>query len=89
MLNIQNIEWNMLYRFFWYPSILRPLGYILAFKIPYFENGVQNLTKGTLKLLSKWYESIFESTNFPVCKLVFLATSATFLALMALKFKNN
>ena len=63
--------------------------YILAFKITYFENGVPIFTKGTLKHLTKWYESIFESTNFPVCNLVFLATSAAFLALMALKLKNN
>ena len=79
----------MFYRFFWYPSILAPLEYVLAFKIPYFENGVPNLTKGTLKHLTKWYESIFESANFPVCNLVFLATSAAFLALMALKLKNS
>ena len=79
----------MFYQFFWYPSILRPLGYVLALKIPYFENRVPNLTKGTSKHLNKWYESIFESTNFPVCNLVFLATSVAFLALMALKLKNN
>ena len=30
----------------------------------------------------------FESSNFPVYNLVFLATSAAFLALMALKLKN-
>ena len=78
----------MFYEKFWYPSILQPLWYVLAFKIPCFENGVPNLTKGTLKHLTKWYESIFESTNFPVCKLVFLANTAAFLALMALKFKT-
>ena len=79
----------MLDRFFWYPSILRPLRYILAFKIPYFESGIQIWAKGTLKHLTKWYKSIFESTYFPVCNLVFLANSAAFLALMALKLKNN
>ena len=31
---------------------------------------------------------IFESTYFPICNLVFLANSAAFLALMALKLKN-
>ena len=68
--------------------ILRPLRYVLAFEIPYFESGIQIWTKGTLKHLTRWFESISESTNFPVYNLVFIATSATFLALMALKLKN-
>ena len=68
--------------------ILRPLRYVLAFEIPYFELGIQIWTKGTLKHLTRWFESISESTNFPVYNLVFLATTAAFLALMALKHKN-
>ena len=62
--------------------------YVLAFEIPYFESGIQIWTKGTLKHLTRWFESISESTNFPVYNLVFIATSAAFLALMALKLKN-
>ena len=45
-------------------------------------------TKGTLQHLTRWFESISESTNFPVYNLVFIATSAAFFALMALKLKN-
>ena len=63
--------------------------YVLAFKNSYFELRVQIWTKGTLKRLTRHYESIFETTNFPVYNLVILATSAAFLALMALKLKNN
>ena len=65
--------------------ILRPLRYVLAFEIPYFESGIQIWTKGTFKHLTKWFESISESTNIPVYNLVFLATTAAFLAL---KLKN-
>ena len=79
----------MFYKFFWYPWILRPLRYILAFKIPLFEYGVQIWTKGTLKHLTRWYESIFEPISFPVCNLVFLATRAAFLTFLALKLKNK
>ena len=68
--------------------ILRPLRYVLAFEIPFFESGIQIWTKGTSKHLTRWFESIFESTNFSVYNLVFLATSTAFLALMALKLKN-
>ena len=50
--------------------------------------GVQIFSEGLLKHLIRWFESIFESSNFPVYNLVFLATSAAFLALMALKLKN-
>ena len=55
---------------------------------PFFELGIKIWTKGTLKHLTRWFESISESTNFPVYNLVFIATSAAFLALMALKLKN-
>ena len=68
--------------------ILGPFRYVLAFEIPYFELGIQIWTKGTLKHLIRWFESISESTNFPVYNLVYLATSAAFLALMALKLKK-
>ena len=78
----------MFYKFFWYLSILWPLRSVLAFKIPNFESGIQIWTKGTLKHLTRLYDSIFESPNFPVYNLVFLATSVAFLALMALKLKN-
>ena len=63
--------------------------YVLAFKNSYFELRVQIWTKATLKHLTRHYESIFETTNFPVYNLVILATSVAFLALMALKLKNN
>ena len=63
-------------------------GYILAFKISYFECGVQIWIKGTLKHLTRSYESIFEPTNFHVCNLVSLATRAAFLALK-LKIKET
>ena len=62
--------------------------YILAFKNSYIELRVQIWTKATLKHLTRHYESIFETTNFPVYNLVILATSAVFLALMALNLKN-
>ena len=61
----------------------------MAFKISYFELGVQILTKGTLKHLTRSYESIFEPTSFPVCNLVFLVTKAAFLTFLALKLKNK
>ena len=61
---------------------------VLAFKNSYFELRVQIWTKATLKHLTRHYESIFETTNFPVYNLVILTTSAAFLALMALKLKN-
>ena len=38
--------------------------------------------------LTRLFESISESTNFPVYNLVFIATSAAFLALRALKLKK-
>ena len=63
--------------------------YVLAFKNSYFELRVQIWTKVTLKHLTRHYESIFETTNFPVYNLVILATSAAFMTLMALKLKNN
>ena len=69
--------------------ILRPLRYVLAFEIPYFELGIQIWIKGTLKHLIRWFESISESTNFPIYNLVFIATSAAFLALTALKLKDS
>ena len=47
-----------------------------------------NWTKAASKHLTGWFERISESTNFPVYNLVFIATSAAFLALMALKLKN-
>ena len=62
--------------------------YVLAFEIPYTESGIQIWAKGTLKHLTRWFESISESTNFPVYNLVFLAFTVAFLALMALKLKN-
>ena len=79
----------MPYQIFLYASIFWPLRYILAFEIPYFECGVQIWTKGTLKHLTRSYESIFEPINFPVCNLVFLATRAAFLTFLALKLKNK
>ena len=66
-----------------------PLRYILDFEIPYFECRVQIWTKGTLKHLTRLYESIFDPTSFPVCNLVFLATRAAFLTFLALKLKNK
>ena len=62
---------------------------VLVFEIFYFESGVQILTKDSLKHLTRRYESIFEFTNFPIYNLVFLATSAAFLALMAFKSVNK
>ena len=72
---------------FWCFSILRPLRYVLAFKMSFFEYRVQIWTKSSLKHLTRWYETIFESINFPIYNLVFLATSAAFLTFLALKFK--
>ena len=78
----------MFYKFFWYLSILWPLRSVLAFKTPYFESGIQIWTKGTLKHLTRCFESISESTNFPVYNLDSIATSAAFLAFTALKLKK-
>ena len=69
-------------------TILWSLRYVLAFEIPYIESGIPIWTEETLKHLTRWYESTFEFSKFPVYDLVFLATSAAFLALMALKLKN-
>ena len=81
--------WFLFYEKNLYPSILRPLKYVLAFKILYFEYEVQIWTKGTSKHLTRWYKSIFEPISFPVCNLVFLATRAAFLTISALKLKNK
>ena len=62
--------------------------YVLAFKNSNFELSVQIWTKATLKHLTRYYESIFETTNFPIYNLVVLTTCAAFLALMASKLKN-
>ena len=76
-------------KIFGYSSILRPSRYILAFKRPKFQITALFWVKGCLKSSSECYESIFGSTNFPVCNLAFPATIAAFLAFMAMKLKNN
>ena len=80
---------DLFYKIFGYSSILRPSRYILAFKRPKFQIAALFWLKGCLKSSSECYESIFGSTNFPVCNLAFPATIAAFLAFMALKLKNN
>ena len=69
-------------RIFWYSSILRPSGYILAFKRPNFHDPALFWVKGSLKSSFGCYESILGSTNFFICNLAFPAT-------IALKLKNN
>ena len=80
---------DLSYQIFRYSSILRPLGYILAFKRPKFHTTALFQVKGSLKSSPGCYESIFGSTNFPVYNLAFPATIAAFLAFVALKLKNN
>ena len=76
-------------KIFGYSSILRPSGYILAFKRPLFQDPALFWVKGSLESSSGCYESIFGSANFPVCNLAFPATIAAFLAFVALKLKDN
>ena len=76
-------------KIFGYSSILRPSRYILAFKRPKFQIAALLWVKVCLKSSSECYESIFGSTNFPVCNLAFPATIVAFLAFMALKIENN
>ena len=80
---------GLFYKIFGYCSILRPSGYILAFKRPNFHDPALFWVKGSLKSSSGYYESIFGSTNFLVYNLAFPAKIAAFLAFLALKFKNN
>ena len=80
---------DLFYKIFGYSSILRPSGYILAFKRPLFQDPALFWVKGSLESSSGCYESIFGSANFLVCNLAFPATIAAFLAFVALKLKNN
>ena len=80
---------DLFYKIFGYSSILRPSGYILAFKRLLFQDPVLFWVKGSLESSSGCYGSIFGSANFLVCNLAFPATIAAFLAFLALKLKNN
>ena len=80
---------DQFYKIFGYSSILRPFGYILAFKKPNFKTTALFWVKGSLKSSSGCCESIFGYTNFPVCNFAFPATIAAFLAFVALKLKDN
>ena len=80
---------DIYYRIFGYSSILRPSGYILAFKRPLFQDPALFWVKGSLESSSGCYESIFGSANFCLCNLAFPATIVAFLAFVALKLKNN
>ena len=80
---------DLFYKIFGYSSILRPSGYILAFKRTNFQTTALFWVKGSLKSSSECCESIFGYTNFPVCNLAFPATIAAFLAFEALKLDNE
>ena len=80
---------NLFYKIFQYYSILRPSGYVLAFKRPNFQGPAQFWVKGSLKSFSGCYNSIFGFINFLVCNSDFPATQVAFLVFMTLKLKNN